>query len=140
MPLKVLHWLGLAACIALIVSCFLPWAHYADPSIPDEAQRTFTGFFSYKNFYGKPGKLLIILTSVIFIFMLLPKVWAKRTNLFLSALLLAYAITNYTRFGSCYNNLCPERLSGLYLMTASAVVILMAAMFPKVEGFKGARS
>lgn len=131
MGLKVLSWLGLAACMALIIACFLPWAHYNDPSIPDETQRTFTGFFSYKNYYGKPGKLIIALTVVIFVFMIIPRVWAKRTNLFLAALLLAYAITCYIRFGSCYNNLCPERLSGLYLMLTSAIIVLIAAMFPK---------
>ena len=136
MALRILHWLGLAACIALVISCFLPWAHYTDPSIPSEAERTFTGFFSYQNYYGRPAKLLIALTAVIFVFMLLPKVWAKRTNLFLAALLLAYAITNYIRFGSCYNNLCPDRLVGLYLLLGSSVVILLAAMFPKMEGFK----
>jgi len=138
MTLRILHWLGLAACIALVVSCFLPWAHYNDPSIPDEAQRTFTGFFSYKNYYGKPGKFIIALTVVIFIFMIIPRVWAKRTTLFLAALLLAYAVTCYIRFGSCYNNLCPERLMGLYLLLGSSVVILLAAMFPRMKKFGSA--
>ncbi len=49
MVLKVLHGLGLAACIALVVSCFLPWGHYAD------INQDFTGFYSYQNQYGKPG-------------------------------------------------------------------------------------
>ena len=136
MALRLLHWLGLAACIALIVSCFMPWAHFADASIPTEAERTFTGFFSYKNFYGKPGKMLVALSAVIFVFMLIPKVWAKRTNLFLAALVIAYAVTNYIRYGSCYNNYCPERLWGLYLMLGAAIVMMIAVMFPRVEEFK----
>ena len=41
------RWIGLAACITLIIACFLPWTYYAD------IQKTFTGFFSEKNMYGK---------------------------------------------------------------------------------------
>ena len=63
--------------------------------------------------------------------MLIPKVWAKRANLFICALLLAYGITNYIRFGSCYNNYCPERLYGLNLMLAAVSVMMIAAVFPK---------
>lgn len=54
MFVKYLHWIGLAACICLIVSCFLPWVYYGD------IEQTFTGFYSYKNEYGKPGKFLTI--------------------------------------------------------------------------------
>ena len=125
MVLKVLHGLGLAACIALVVSCFLPWGHYAD------INQDFTGFYSYQNQYGKPGKFLTFLGTVVFVFMLIPKVWAKRANLFICALLLAYGITNYIRFGSCYNNYCPERLYGLYLMLAAVSGMMIAAVFPK---------
>ncbi|MEI9959497.1 MAG: hypothetical protein WDM90_24980 [Ferruginibacter sp.] len=86
MNARILSWIGMAACVALIISCFIPWAYYADAHIPNEAERTFTGFFSYQSQYGKPGRALIIFTVIIFICILIPKVWAKRTNLFLSGL------------------------------------------------------
>lgn len=124
MLVKYLHWIGIAACILLIVACFIPWAHYAD------INETFTGFYSFKNQYGRPGKLLTILASLIFVFMLLPKVWAKRANLFLAALTLGYAIKSYVLFTSCYNAYCPEKQAGIFLMLISAFVILLASVFP----------
>ena len=127
MFVRYLHWIGLAACITLIVSCFLPWVYYAD------LNQSFTGFYSYKNEYGKPGKFLMIFAAISFLFMLLPKVWAKRANLLITPLTLAYAIKSFILFGSCYNNYCPEKLFGLYLMLASAVVMLVAAVFPNVR-------
>ncbi len=127
MLLKFLHWLGITACIALIISCFLPWGYYAD------INQTFTGFYSYLNQYGKPGKFLLPLASFILIFMLLPKVWAKRSNLFIAALTLAYVVKSYILFGSCYNNYCPQRLYGIYIALAAAVIMLLAAFFPKMK-------
>lgn len=127
MVLKLLHWLGIAACIALIVSCFLPWGYYAD------INQTFTGFYTYGNHYGKPGKFLLPMGLLILVFMLLPKVWAKRANLFIAALALAFAVKSYILFGSCYNNYCPQRLYGIYLMLFAAVVILVAAVFPSMK-------
>lgn len=127
MVLKFLHWLGIAACIALIVSCFLPWGYYGD------INQTFTGFYSYQNQYGRPGKFLLPMGTLILVFMLLPKVWAKRANLFIAALTLAYAVKNYILFGSCYNNYCPQRLFGIYLVLTAASVMLLAVVFPSMK-------
>lgn len=127
MALKFLHWLGIAACITLIVSCFLPWGYYGD------INQTFTGFYSYQNQYGRPGKFLLPMGTLILVFMLLPKVWAKRANLFIAALTLAYAVKNYILFGSCYNNYCPQRMYGMYLVLIAASVILLAAVFPSMK-------
>lgn len=127
MIVKYLHWLGLAACITLIVSCFLPWMYFAD------INQTFTGFYSYKNQYGKPGKFLVIFSGLVFLFMLLPKIWAKRTNLFIAAITLAYAVKSYILFSSCYNNYCPQKLFGLYLMLGCTVVMLISSVFPYLK-------
>ena len=89
---KIMYRVGLAACVLLVVSCFLPWAYYADVHIPTEAQKAFTGFVTYQNQYGRPGKLLTLIAVVSFAFMLLPKIWAKRANLFIAALGVGYAI------------------------------------------------
>ncbi len=127
MAVKYLHWLGIAACITLIISCFLPWVYYAD------IKETFTGFYSYQNQYGKPGKFLAILGVITLIFLLLPKVWAKRANLFICALTVAYAVKTFILFSSCYNNYCPEKLFSLYLMLFSTVVMLIAVIFPDLK-------
>ena len=133
MFVKVLHWVGIAACVVLIVSCFLPWGYYADAQIVHEADRVFTGFYSYKHYYGKPGLIFSLFALVICLFMLLPKLWAKRANLFMSAFILAYAVRTFIVFGACYNNYCPQKMFGLYLMLASTVLIMLASVFPNVS-------
>ena len=130
---KYLHWLGIIACITLIISCFLPWVYYADPHIINESERTFTGFYSFNNEYGKPGKFLVFFGAITLTFMLLPKVWAKRANLFICALTLAYAIKTFILFGSCYNNYCPQKLFSLYLMVGCTVIMLIASGFPNLK-------
>ena len=127
MFLKILYWLGIAACILLIVSCFLPWVYYAD------LQQSFTGFYSYQNEYGKPGKFLVPIAAIVLVFMLLPRIWAKRANLFLCALAVAYAVKSFVLFNSCYKNYCPEKLSGIYLMVITSVLMLIAAVFPDMK-------
>lgn len=124
MFVKILYVTGMLACVVLVVACFLPWGYYAD------VNQTFTGFYSYKNEYGKPGKLLTILSGIILLFMLLPKIWAKRTNLFLSALTVAYAFKSYVLFTSCYNNYCPEKKYGVIIMLIASVIMLVASAFP----------
>ena len=133
MFVKYLHWFGIAACITLIVSCFLPWAYYADPHMVTEAERTFTGFYSFDNYYGKPGKFLTFFAVLVLVFTLLPKVWAKRANLFICALTVAYGFKTYVLFGSCYNNYCPEKLFSLYLMVACTLIMLVASGFPYLK-------
>ena len=127
MFVKILNRAGIAACIVLIVSCFVPWVHYAD------IDQTFTGFYSFKNQYGKPGKFLVGAGVIVLTCMLVPKVMAKRINLFLSALTLAYAVKTYILITSCYNNYCPEKLPGIYIMLIAAALMMVAAVFPNMK-------
>jgi hypothetical protein len=127
MLLKILNWLGLIACLMLVISCLMPWAYFAD------VKENFTGFYSYHNQYGKPGKMLVSIALIVFILMILPKVWAKRTNLFVSALGVGYAIKSYILYVSCYNAYCPERKLGIYLMLFSSIIMLIATIFPDVK-------
>ena len=127
MTLKNLKWIGLAACVLLIIACFLPWTYHAD------INKTFTGLFSEKNAYGKPGKFLIFVAILSIVFIMLNKVWAKRMHLFLAALTFGYAIKTYILFTSCYNAYCPDKKYGIYLMMICCAVILVAAIFPDLK-------
>ena len=129
MIIKIIHWLGVIACIVLIVACFMPWAHYADGQIDQH----FTGFYSYHNDYGKPGKYLVGMGVLVLGCMLLQKIWAKRVNLFLCALMVGYTIKSYVLFGSCYNNYCPEKELGIYLMLGASIMMLIASIFPSMK-------
>ena len=125
--MKYSKWIGFLVCIILIIACFLPWTYYAD------LNKSFTGFFSEQNNYGKPGKFLVSFGILSILLIWLDKFWAKRFHLFLSALFVGYAIKTYTLFVSCYNAYCPEKKLGIYLMLCSTIMILLVAIFPNMS-------
>jgi uncharacterized membrane protein YjjP (DUF1212 family) len=119
--------IGWFACIILFVSCFMPWAYYAD------LHKTFNGFFSEQNTYGKPGIFFVFIAISSAILIYLDKVWAKRTHIFLTALNIGYLVKTYILFTSCYNAYCPEKKLGLYLLVLSCVALLIVSVFPDVK-------
>ncbi len=116
--------IGLMAAAGLIISGFLPWAYYPD------INQTFTGFYTYENVYGKPGKVLIFFAIVCTILILIPKIWAKRVNIFFSALAMAYTVKTFAMYSGCYRGICPETLYGIWLMLLFMALILIAALLP----------
>jgi len=128
MSSKILYWLGIVACVALIGSCFIEWAWFDIGGKKIE----FTGFYSFENYYGKPGKFLVGAAAIVGVLMLIPKMWAKRTNLFLCALTVGYAIKTYILYTGCYNAYCPEKAAGIYIMITSSVMMLVASVFTEL--------
>lgn len=122
--MKYSQWIGVLAAVVLIVSCFLNWAYYPD------LDKHFNGFFSEQNRYGKPGKVFVVLAVISIVFFLLPKVWAKRWNLLVGALIAAYAIRSFIIFSACYNVYCPKKEAGLWAMLISALLMLVMIMIP----------
>jgi len=105
----------------------MPWTFYKD------INQTFTGFYSFQNQYGKPGKFLCFNAVIAFTLMMLPKVWAKRTNLFVCALAVGYAIKTFILFTSCYNAYCPEKKAGIWLMFLATFLMLLSSAFPDLK-------
>lgn len=125
--MKYSKWIGFAAALFLIAVCFMPWTYHAD------VQKNFTGFFSQNDAYGKPGKFLIFFSVVAALLVLTPRVWAKRTNLFVTGIMMAYAIKTYILYTSCYNAYCPDKKAGIYLVVALAVIQFVMALFPDLK-------
>lgn len=119
--------IGVVSALLVIASCFMPWAYYPD------IQKVFTGFFSQNNHYGRPGVFLVPVATISIIFFLIPKVWAKRWNLLIAALLVAYAVKSYILFSSGYNVFEPTVLYGLVVMLASAVLVMIMALLPDLD-------
>ncbi|MFN5478440.1 MAG: hypothetical protein ACK43J_01585 [Chitinophagaceae bacterium] len=120
-------WISLAAFALLCISCFLPWSYHAD------VDKHFTGFFSEKNIYGKPAKMLLSLGGISLVCAFIHLLWLKRLALLASGLTVAYAIKNFLLFGSCYLGYCPEKEIGLYLMLLSSLLLFVMAFLP--EGY-----
>ncbi len=119
--------IGLLACIALIVSCFLPWAYYPD------LQKSFSGFFSEQNVYGKPGIAFTFFAVISVLLIFINKIWAKRTLIFFAALNVGYLLKTYVIYTSCYKGYCPEKQYGLYFLIISSIILLLISFFPDVK-------
>ncbi|MEO9021420.1 MAG: hypothetical protein ABI237_05535 [Ginsengibacter sp.] len=119
--------IGILACLLLIVSSFLPFAYYPD------LHQSFTGFYSEKNIYGKPGKVFIFFAVISVILIYVDKIWAKRTNIFIAAFNIGYLVKTYILFTSCYNAICPEKKYGLYLLIAGSALLMLTALLPDMK-------
>ncbi len=125
--MKYSQWIGVGAAILVVIACFVPWAYYPD------LREQFTGFFSEQNRYGRPGKVLIVLCVVETLLFLTPRIWAKRANLFMSAVTLAWGIKSYMLYTACYRGICPERRLGIFLVLGGAAIMLAASLLPDLS-------
>jgi len=120
------HWIGIAAAVLVIAASFMPWAYF--PVL----QKEFTGFFSEQNRYGRPGKVLVFFSVAEILLFLIPKVWAKRTNIFVAAVGLAWGFKCLYLYSACYRGECPDRRIGLWLVLAGTIVALVATLLPNI--------
>ena len=129
------QWIGIAGALLMVGACFLPWAYYPD------LQKEFTGFFSEQNIYGRPGKVFIFFGGISILLFLIPRVWAKRTNILVAALAVAFGVKSYILYTACYRGTCPERRAGIFLVVAGAAIAFMASLLPDlpVKGKEGDR-
>jgi hypothetical protein len=125
--MKYSQWIGVAATVVLAASSFFAWTWHPD------LNKFFTGFFSEKQVYGKPGMVFIFLGSIAMIFFLIPKLWAKRWNFAIGALIVAYAIKTFILYTGCYNGICPVKQPAIWLMLISAVLTLVMAVLPDTK-------
>ena len=136
--LRYTHWLGMMAAIGLAISCFLPWAWYPD------IQMEFTGFFSYQNHYGKPGKLLLKISALSVFFFLVAALWMRRSGnafkvviavvqILIGLIGFTYALKSFLTYSRCYSAaICPVRLPGIYIMLFSAALLLIMSLLPGI--------
>ncbi len=106
----------------------MPWVHI------NVINETITGFhvpvFQSKTTYGKAGIPITIFTSIILLLMLVPRIWAKRVNLFIAALLLAYCVRVFILFtGYTFEGEITVK-PGAYLVLVFSLLIMLSAIFP----------
>lgn len=125
--MRYLKWIGLAAALLLIVSCFTPWVIIASKQI------TVSGVESAGTNFGKPGYINLVMAALFIPLTLIPRVWAKRLNLAVVAVNLAWTARNYFVLGTCSGGECPDRQTGLYLLVLATLLMLVSALFPDME-------
>ncbi len=118
--------IGLVACLALIGVCFMPWCFIASKDI------IVTGLYAKGTNFGKPGLMNIIFSALLAILFIIPKIWAKRINMLVGALNIAWAFRSYLLLTSCDGGDCPEKKTGIFLMLILSAVILLMTFLPKI--------
>lgn len=121
------QWIALAAGISLLIACFMPWVYIKNPGF------VISGVDTGLSRYGKPAYLHFIFTVLILVFSFIPKIWAKRLNLILAALNVAWAMRNFTIISRCEAGECPEKQIGIYLIIFSALILMVTALFPNIK-------
>lgn len=135
---KNLHYLSIIATLAIIATCFIPWVHYNNIDV------TFNGYnvkrFATGVYYGRAGIIITIFAAISFLLTLTQSLVAKRINMFLCALLVAYTLRTYVIFtGSLFDGEV-TKLAGIYLIVLLSFVMVICSVFPylkKEEGFGG---
>jgi hypothetical protein len=125
--MKYSNYIGVLAAIALIYFCFVPWVYI------DTIKTTITGIRADNTNFGRPGVLHIFFSVVTIILFLLPKIWAKRTNLFFVTFNLSWSIRNFLLITQCEFGDCPEKKMGIYAIVFLSAVMQVMGMLPKMK-------
>jgi len=125
--MRYMKWIGLLAVLLLIVSCFLPWVIIPSKNI------IVSGVDSTGTNFGKPGYAHFVLGFFFIILHFILKLWAKRINLIVVALNVAWAVRNFFIISMCREGECPEKQIGLWLVLTASALMLIAALFPDIQ-------
>lgn len=118
--------IGIVAALAVIAVCYMPWVFIASNNT------LVTGMYSGETSFGRPGLMNIFLSSICLLLFAVPKIWAKRTNVFIAVINFAWAIRNYIILTTCQVGECPEKRIGLYILLLATFVIQLMTFFPKI--------
>ena len=122
-----MKWIGLAASVLLIISCFSTWVIIVSKNI------AVSGVNATGTNFGKPGYFNFLFTFFFILFTLIPRIWAKRTNLLITALNLSWALRNYFIISACRGGDCPEKQTSIYLLLIASLLMLASALFPDIK-------
>jgi hypothetical protein len=116
---------GVVFASIIVALCFMPWVVIEEKIIVSGLKANGTSF-------GKPGLMNIILSSVCIILFIVPKVLAKRFNVFIAAINLAWSLRNYLVLTTCMMGVCPEKKAALYLLVLVSIAMQFSTFFPNI--------
>lgn len=117
-----MKWFSIAAAITMIATCFMTWV------IVPGKQILISGVAAGGTTFGKPGYLNLLLSSFFILLTLIPRLWAKRMNLFVGTVNLAWTLRNYLLLSRCEAGECPEKQAAFYLFLAAGIAMFIGAL------------
>ncbi len=128
--MKYSQYIGIVACLVVLTCSFLPW------SIVFSEHITISGFDTTGTRFGRPGLFLNFFTGLAILLFAIPTIWAKRTNIFIGALVFAWSIRNYILVSTCLMGECPVKQPALYVLVTASFVVMIMTLLPKINTFK----
>ncbi len=125
--MKYSNYIGVIVAFALVAFCFVPWVYI------ESINTTVTGLRAEHTNFGRPGLLHIFMAAVAVLLFIIQKVWAKRLNVFISALNLAWAMRNFLVVSGCELGECPVKKVGVYAILVFSLLMLVMSMLPKID-------
>ncbi len=125
--LTLLKYVTILSVLVLAFAVFRPWV------VIESRGLTLTGMNTTGTDFGKPGYFHLILTVVYLLLTFTPRIWAKRLNLLVVSLNLAWAIRNFFIIPACSGGECPVKQLGLWLVLISSVLLLVGGLFPDMK-------
>ena len=128
--MKYTQTIGIIAAFVVLLCSFLPW------SIVVSQQLTITGFDTKGTRFGKPGLFLNFFTIISILLFLIPAIWAKRTNIFIGAIVFTWSLRNYILVSTCLMGECPEKQPALYALVIASGIVMLMTLLPKLNSTK----
>jgi hypothetical protein len=120
-------WIPATVALVLIGTIFFPWV------VIESRGMVISGMEAAGTNYGKPGLFTLVFASLVFIFSLVPRVWAHRICVFSAALNIGWALRNFLILSACAGGECPQRQWAFYLYLFSSLFLLVAVLFQDVK-------
>ena len=117
-----MKWIGLAAALLLIVSCFTPWVVIESKNI------TISGIDATGTNFGKPAYFHFMWTGLCLAFLFFNRLWSSRAALVFSGFNMAWAIRNFFLLSACQMGDCPAKKIGLYLVFFGSMLLFLSIM------------
>jgi hypothetical protein len=126
--MKLMKWMGAFSAVMLVIACFCTWVFIPSRDI------VVSGIRSEGTNFGKPAYFHFLMVALYLFLHFKKTLWAKRLNLVVPALNMAWAIRNYLMVTMCRGGECPEIRVSIWLVVASSLLMLLAALFPDMGG------
>jgi hypothetical protein len=128
--MKYTQTIGIIASLIVLICSFLPW------SIVVSEQITISGFETKGTRFGRPGLFLNFFTIIAIVLFLIPTIWAKRTNIFIGAIVFTWSLRNYILVSTCLMGECPVKQPALYTLVIASGVVMVMTLLPKLNTLK----
>jgi hypothetical protein len=121
------RWLTIALAILLIASCYFPWVVIAEKNI------VISGVAAEGTRWGRPGYFTILVSAIILLLALIPRIWAQRISIFTAALNIGWTLRNFFVLSACSGGICPERQPAFYAYLILALLLFASIIIQKMN-------